>query len=64
VLRKAATFTPDDDWVSITFDWWLRAEKPLLRYLSFIFKLVFLCQSPMGNGKRRRRVAERVGCKE
>jgi hypothetical protein len=27
--------------VNITFDWKLVAEKPLLRYLSFLFKPIF-----------------------
>lgn len=27
--------------VAVTFDWRIRAEKPLLRYLSFVFKPVF-----------------------
>jgi hypothetical protein len=27
--------------VDVTFDWQLRAEKPLLRYLSFVFKPIF-----------------------
>lgn len=28
-------------WVNITYDWRIRADKPLLRYLSFIFKPIF-----------------------
>jgi hypothetical protein len=41
VGRGIWTFTQDRDWVDITFDWRLRAEKPLLRYLSFLFKPFF-----------------------
>jgi hypothetical protein len=39
--RGVWSFTQDGDWVNITFDWRLRAEKPLLRYLSFLFKPLF-----------------------
>jgi uncharacterized protein YndB with AHSA1/START domain len=35
------TFEQDGDWVNMTFDWRLRAEKPLLRYLSFLLKPIF-----------------------
>jgi len=35
------TFAQDGEWVNITYDWRIRAEKPLLRYLSFILKPVF-----------------------
>jgi hypothetical protein len=30
-----------DDFVSVVFDWKLTAEKPLLKYLSFLFKPLF-----------------------
>ncbi len=39
--RGLWTFTPDGPWVRVTYDWNIRADKPLLRYLSFIFKPVF-----------------------
>lgn len=35
------TFTQDGEWVNITYDWRISAEKPLLRYLSFIMKPIF-----------------------
>jgi len=35
------TFSPDGRFVNITYDWKIRAEKPLLRYLSFLLKPVF-----------------------
>jgi hypothetical protein len=35
------TFEQEGDWVNATFDWRLRAEKPLLRYLSFLPKPLF-----------------------
>lgn len=35
------TFAPDGRFVEITYDWKIRAEKPLLRYLSFLLKPVF-----------------------
>src|SRR5262245_10128092 len=41
VGRGTWTFTPDGGGVEITYDWEVRAEKPLLRYLSFLLKPVF-----------------------
>lgn len=35
------TFTQDGEWVNIMYDWRVAAEKPLLRYLSFIMKPIF-----------------------
>lgn len=35
------TFEQDGEWVNATYDWRLRAEKPLLRYLSFLMKPLF-----------------------
>jgi hypothetical protein len=35
------TFAPDGKYVNILYDWRIRAEKPLLRYLSFLLKPVF-----------------------
>jgi hypothetical protein len=35
------TFEQDGQWVNITYEWRIRAEKPLLRYLSFILKPIF-----------------------
>ncbi len=37
----AWTFEQDGAFVNITYDWRIKAEKPLLRYLSFIFKPIF-----------------------
>jgi hypothetical protein len=39
--RGIWSFEQDGEWVSITFNWRPRAEKPLLRYLSFLFKPFF-----------------------
>jgi hypothetical protein len=41
VGRGIWTFDQDGKWVNITYDWMIRADKPLLRYLSFIMKPVF-----------------------
>lgn len=41
VGRGIWTFLQDGEWADIRFDWTLRAEKPLLKYLSFIFKPFF-----------------------
>ncbi|MBX2998902.1 MAG: hypothetical protein KF893_10365 [Caldilineaceae bacterium] len=35
------TFAQDGDWVNITYDWRIRADKPLLRWLSFAMKPIF-----------------------
>jgi hypothetical protein len=35
------TFAPDGRFTDITYDWRIRADKPLLRYLSFLFKPFF-----------------------
>lgn len=35
------TFAQDGDWVDITYDWRVRADKPLLRRLSFLLKPLF-----------------------
>jgi hypothetical protein len=39
--RGICSFEQDDPWVKVTFDWRLRAQKPLLWYLSFLFKPLF-----------------------
>ena len=35
------TFTQDGPWVDVIYDWRIRAEKPILRTLSFLLKPVF-----------------------
>jgi len=39
--RGVWTFEQDGAWVNITYDWRIRAEKALLKYLSFLFKPIF-----------------------
>lgn len=39
--RGVWTFEQDHDFVNITYDWRIRAEKPLLRYLSLLLKPIF-----------------------
>ncbi len=39
--RGVWTFEPDGNFVDVTYDWRLSAEKPLLRNLSFLLKPVF-----------------------
>lgn len=41
VGRGIWTFEQDSEFVNITYDWKIRADKPLLRYLSALFKPVF-----------------------
>lgn len=39
--RGIWTFEQDGSWVNVTYDWKILAEKPLLRYFSFIMKPLF-----------------------
>ena len=41
VGRGVWTFKQDGPSADITYDWRIRADKPLLRYLSFVFKPLF-----------------------
>ena len=41
VGRGSWTFEPEGENVNITYDWNIRADKPLLRYFSFIMKPIF-----------------------
>ncbi|MDX1413345.1 MAG: hypothetical protein R3293_04090 [Candidatus Promineifilaceae bacterium] len=41
VGRGIWTFTSDGEYVDVTYDWLIKAEKPLLRTLSFILKPLF-----------------------
>jgi hypothetical protein len=39
--RGIWTFEQNGAWVNVTYDWKIKAEKPLLRYFSFIMKPLF-----------------------
>jgi hypothetical protein len=39
--RGIWTFEQDGEWVNVIYDWKIRADKPLLRNLSFIMKPIF-----------------------
>lgn len=39
--RGIWTFEQDGEWVNVTYDWKIKAEKPLLRYFSFVMKPIF-----------------------
>ncbi|MBZ0286242.1 MAG: SRPBCC family protein [Anaerolineae bacterium] len=41
VGRGIWTFEADGEWVNITYDWLIVAEKPLLKYLSLVMKPLF-----------------------
>jgi hypothetical protein len=41
VGRGVWTFAQDGPWVDVTYDWQIAADKPLLRYLSFVMKPIF-----------------------
>jgi hypothetical protein len=64
VARGIWALAQDGEWVNITFHWRLRAEKPLLRYLSFLFKPLFSANHRWGmargeEGLRRELTARR-----
>jgi hypothetical protein len=39
--RGIWTLTQDGEWANVTYDWKVEAEKPLLKYFSFIMKPIF-----------------------
>ena len=39
--RGIWTLTQDAEWADVVYDWRIRADKPLLRSLSFLFKPIF-----------------------
>ena len=41
VGRGIWTFKQDGEWVDVAYDWNIRADKPLLKYLSFLMKPLF-----------------------
>ncbi|HEX9370245.1 MAG TPA: SRPBCC family protein [Roseiflexaceae bacterium] len=41
VGRGIWTFEQDGEWTNCTYDWKIRADKPLLKYFSFIMKPIF-----------------------
>jgi hypothetical protein len=41
VGRGIWTFEQDAEWVNVTYDWRVRANKPLLHYLSFLLEPIF-----------------------
>lgn len=41
VGRGVWTLAPDGEWVTITYDWNIAADKPLLKSLSFLMKPIF-----------------------
>jgi hypothetical protein len=47
-------FIPAHDFVDVTYDWRIRAEKPLLRYMSFLLKPLFSANHywAMAQGKK------------
>jgi len=46
-------FDQDGEWVDVTYDWKIKAEKPLLRYFSFVMKPIFSANHrwAMANGE-------------
>ena len=62
------TFEQDGTHVSITYDWRVRADKPILRYLSFIFKPIFAANHrwtmAQGEESLRKELARRAATRE
>ena len=54
VGRGIWTFAQDGEWAIITYDWKIQADKPLLRYLSFLMKPIFAANHhwAMAQGER------------
>jgi len=54
VGRGIWTFEQEGDWAIITYDWKIQADKPLLRYLSFLMKPIFAANHhwAMAQGER------------
>ncbi len=63
--RGVWTFAPRGSAVDITFDWRIRAEKPLLRRLSFVLKPIFEANHrwamAQGEAALKRELARRRG---
>jgi hypothetical protein len=60
VGRGTWTFESDGDRVNITYDWKIRAGKPLLRNLFLAPQACLFCQSPLGNAHGRRKPQTRT----
>jgi len=58
VGRGIWTFEQEGDWAIITYDWKIQADKPLLRYLSFLMKPIFAANHrwAMAQGERSLKV--------
>ena len=62
VGRGIWTFVQDGDWVVVTYDWKIQADKPLLRYLSFLMKPIFAANHhwAMAQGERSLKLSWRA----
>jgi hypothetical protein len=58
VGRGIWSFEQDGEWATVTYDWKISADKPLLRYLSFLMKPIFAANHhwAMNQGQRSLRL--------
>ena len=65
VGRGVWTFEEDGPFVDVTYDWTVRADKPLLRHLSFLLKPIFAANHrwamARGEASLKRELARRRG---
>lgn len=57
----AWTFEQDAEFVNVTYDWKIRADKPLLRYLSFLLKPVFFANHRWAMARGEESLATELG---
>ncbi len=61
--RGIWTFEQDGEWVNIIYDWKISAEKPLLRYFSFIMKPIFAANHRWAMAKGEESLKLELACR-
>jgi len=62
--RGIWTFEQQGDFVNVTFDWEVTAEKPLLKHLSFMFQPLFSANHRWAMEQGRRGLEKEIGRRE